>query len=145
MPSINQCKEIVTSVLRKSPRAVFYVVGKPGMGKSDMCYQVGDDLDIPPDRIMPINLLNHDVVDFTGVPLPAEYIVHVEPEGGAAIGEWLASGRIGAENRIVFEDVPTGRYLVYGHPNPSSDYQKTDRIAIDLRGGQTVQVLLQAK
>jgi hypothetical protein len=68
MPSINQCKEIVTSVLRKSPKAVFYIVGKPGMGKSDMCYQVGNDLDIPEDRVMPINLLNHDVVDFTGVP-----------------------------------------------------------------------------
>jgi hypothetical protein len=68
MPSISQIKQIVTETLQKSPTSVFYIVGKPGMGKSDMCYQVGTDLGIPKDRVMAINVLNYDVVDFTGVP-----------------------------------------------------------------------------
>ena len=52
-------------------------------------------------------------------PAPAGYIVHIEPEGGEAVGKWSGSGNIDAANRIAFRDVPPGRYVLKGRPNPS--------------------------
>ena len=68
MPSINQCVEVATKILQKSPTAVPFFKGKPGMGKSDSCIQVGHNLGISDDRILIVHVNNHDVVDFTGVP-----------------------------------------------------------------------------
>jgi hypothetical protein len=68
MPSINQVIEVCTSILAKSPRAVPFLKGKPGMGKSDACLQIGDALGIPKSRQLVVHVNNHDVVDFTGVP-----------------------------------------------------------------------------
>lgn len=68
MPSINQVVDVATSILRKSPSAVPFFKGKPGMGKSDACLQVGHNLDIRDERILVVHVNNHDVVDFTGVP-----------------------------------------------------------------------------
>jgi len=68
MPSINQTIAICTAILAKSPRAVPFLKGKPGMGKSDACLQIGDRLGIPKDRQLVVHVNNHDVVDFTGVP-----------------------------------------------------------------------------
>jgi hypothetical protein len=42
--------------------------GAPGMGKSDACLQIADELGIPHDRVLVVHINNHDVVDFTGVP-----------------------------------------------------------------------------
>jgi hypothetical protein len=68
MPSINQVVDVATSILRKSPSAVPFFKGKPGMGKSDACIQVGHTLDIADDRILVVHVNNHDLLDFTGVP-----------------------------------------------------------------------------
>jgi len=68
MPSINQVVSVATQILRKSPTAVPFFKGKPGMGKSDACLQVGRNLGISEDRILIVHVNNHDVVDFTGVP-----------------------------------------------------------------------------
>ena len=68
MPSINQCVEVATKILQKSPKAVPFFRGKPGMGKSDACIQIGHNLGIDDDRILVVHVNNHDVVDFTGVP-----------------------------------------------------------------------------
>lgn len=68
MPSINQIATAATSLLRKSPRAVPMIHGAPGMGKSDVCLQIAERLDIPKDRVLVVHINNHDVVDFTGVP-----------------------------------------------------------------------------
>ena len=68
MPSINEVVSVATQILRKSPTAVPFFKGKPGMGKSDACVQIGRNLDIPEDRILIFQVNNHDVVDFTGVP-----------------------------------------------------------------------------
>jgi len=68
MPSINEVVSVATQILRKSPTAVPFFKGKPGMGKSDACVQIGRNLDIPEDRILIVHVNNHDVVDFTGVP-----------------------------------------------------------------------------
>ena len=68
MPSINQVIEVSTSILKQSPTAVPFLKGKPGMGKSDACVQIGHNLGIDDDRILVVHVNNHDVVDFTGVP-----------------------------------------------------------------------------
>jgi hypothetical protein len=79
MPSINQAIEICTSVLRKSPTAVPFLKGKPGMGKSDACLQIGDALGIPKSRQLVVHVNNHDVVDFTGVPYIENKATHFAP------------------------------------------------------------------
>jgi len=68
MPSISQVVGITTAILRKSPSAVPFIKGKPGMGKSDACLQIGENLNIPDERTLIVHVNNHDVVDFTGVP-----------------------------------------------------------------------------
>jgi len=68
MPSINQVVEVCTSILRKSPTAVPFLKGKPGMGKSDSAVQIGKELGMSDDRILVVHVHDHDVVDFTGVP-----------------------------------------------------------------------------
>jgi hypothetical protein len=83
-------------------------------------------------------------VDFAGMPRPAAYIVQMEPEGGAAVGKWSGSGNIDARNQIAFNDVPPGRYIVQGRPNPSSANQQSKPITVDLKGGQTSEIALPA-
>jgi len=68
MPSINQVKTTCAAMLRRSPKVVPMLHGAPGMGKSDACLQIADDLGIPRDRVLVVHINNHDVVDFTGVP-----------------------------------------------------------------------------
>ena len=68
MASINEVKTTVSSMFRKSPKVVPMLHGAPGMGKSDSCYQIADELTIPRDRTLVVHINNHDVVDFTGVP-----------------------------------------------------------------------------
>jgi hypothetical protein len=84
-------------------------------------------------------------VDFTDTKRPDGYIVHVEPEGGAAVGKWSGSGNIDAEGQITYEHIPPGRYMVRGRPNPGSDNEQTEITAIDLKPGELSKVTLKAK
>ena len=68
MASINECKTTIAAMFRKSPKVVPMLHGAPGMGKSDACLQIADELGIPHDRVLVVHINNHDVVDFTGVP-----------------------------------------------------------------------------
>ena len=72
MTSISKTIEVCTSILRKSPKAVPFLKGKPGMGKSDGAVQIGKALGISDDRILVVHVHNHEVVDFTGVPSVVE-------------------------------------------------------------------------
>lgn len=83
-------------------------------------------------------------VHFAG-PRPGGYIVEIKPEGGDAVGTWGGSGNINAQNQIVFQNVPPGKYVVSGHPNPSSGDEKTPPQTIELKGGETTEVKLSAK
>jgi Carboxypeptidase regulatory-like domain len=87
----------------------------------------------------------HITVDFAGTARPAGYIVHVEPEGGEAVGKWSGSGNIDAKNQIAYQDVPPGRYVVKGQPNPSTPNQQTLPVTVDLDGGKTTEVTLHAR
>jgi hypothetical protein len=79
MPSITQIKNICTGILRQSPQAVICILGKPGMGKSDACGQIGDELNIPADRQLVVHVNDHDVVDFTGVPEVVDGVTRFAP------------------------------------------------------------------
>jgi hypothetical protein len=81
-------------------------------------------------------------VDFTGRDRHEGYIVQVEPVGGAGVGTWGGSGSIDAKNQIAFDNIPPGRYVVRGQPNPSIANQQTAPMTIDLKGGQTTAITL---
>jgi hypothetical protein len=84
-------------------------------------------------------------VDFTGKVRPNGYIVSLEPEGGNKIGTYGGSGNIDPKDQMAFENVPPGRYIVWGQPNPSSGDQRTERVAVELKGGDVAKVTLRAK
>ena len=79
MPSINQTKEIVVSILSRFPKVTPMLHGKPGTGKSDGALQVGEALGIPKDRTLVTHVNNHDVVDFTGVPSVVDGVTIFNP------------------------------------------------------------------
>jgi hypothetical protein len=84
-------------------------------------------------------------VDFAGRKRPAEYIVDIEPEGGNKVGSWGGSSQIDAENKHSFKNAPPGRYILRGHPNPTTDAEVTKPIKIELKGGATEEITLPAK
>ncbi len=84
-------------------------------------------------------------VDFTGKERPKGYIVQIAPEGGDKVGSFGGSGNINRKNQITFEDVPPGRYVLSGQPNPGSSDEQTEPVTIDLKGGQSAKVTLNAK
>jgi hypothetical protein len=84
-------------------------------------------------------------VDFAGAARPEGYIVDIAPEGGNAVGTWGGSGNIDAGNQIMFRDVPPGRYVIKGRPNPSSANQESKPVTIEIKGGQATRITLSAK
>jgi hypothetical protein len=85
-------------------------------------------------------------VEFGGKVRNGEYMVHIEPEGGLAVGKYGGAGNISTDkNQITFDNVPPGRYIVRGRPNPGADNQQTDPVTIDLKGGKTAEIRLKAK
>jgi Carboxypeptidase regulatory-like domain len=84
-------------------------------------------------------------VAFTGKVRPNGYMVSITPEGGDKVGTYGGSGNINDKNQLTFQNVPPGRYIIRGRPNPGSDDQQTDPVTIDPKGGQTIEVKLQAK
>jgi len=81
-------------------------------------------------------------IDFTGTDRPENYLVNIEPEGGSKIGSWGGSGQIDEKNQISFADVPPGRYVIQGRPNPGSEKQTTKPITIELKGGDRTELTL---
>ena len=84
-------------------------------------------------------------VDFSQVARPGGYIVHIEPEGGEAIGKWSGSGELGPTGEITFQDIPPGKYVITGRPNPGSESQTTSPVTKDLQGGAETKLTLTAK
>ncbi len=84
-------------------------------------------------------------VEFADAKRPEGYMVDIEPKGGNVVGSWGGSSRINKENIVTFNDVPPGRYILRGHPNPHSPKQVSEPIPIDLQGGVTEEITLNVK
>jgi protocatechuate 3,4-dioxygenase beta subunit len=84
-------------------------------------------------------------VAFAAVARDGGYIVNIEPEGGGGVGTWGGSGNIDDKNQITFKDVPPGKYVLFGRPNPGSVKQETEKVTVELKGGKTVNVTLTAR
>ena len=84
-------------------------------------------------------------IDVSAAKRDGQYLVHIEPEGGQKIGSWGGSGQIDDKNIITFENIPEGRYVIYGQPNPGSTDQKTDSKTVELKGGESTEATLKAK
>jgi hypothetical protein len=85
-------------------------------------------------------------VEFGGKVRNGGYMVQIEPDGGLVVGKWGGSGNISNDkNQITFDNVPPGRYVLRGRPNPGADNQQTDPATIDLKGGKTAEIRLKAK
>jgi hypothetical protein len=72
-------------------------------------------------------------------------MVKIDPEGRGGVGTFGGSGNIDAKNQIVYDNVPPGRYILRGQPNPSSRDQQTEPVTIDVKGGRTAEVTQGAK
>jgi hypothetical protein len=86
-------------------------------------------------------------VDFGDNPRAAgtEYLVNVSPEGGDEVGSWGGSSQIDDDDTTTFTQIPAGRYVLTGRPNPSSANQQTDPVTVDLDPGESEEVTLKAK
>jgi len=73
------------------------------------------------------------------------YLVEVKPEGGEKVGPWGASSNLDATNQVAYENIPPGKYVIIGRPNPGNTSQETAPVTVDLQGGGTTEVTLQAK
>jgi Carboxypeptidase regulatory-like domain len=85
-------------------------------------------------------------VAFPGGERPSGYQVEIDAEGGRAVGQWGGSGDIDQQNQIVFSDMPPGRYILQGHPNPFtiSRDKRSKPVTIDVKGGQSAEITLSA-
>lgn len=84
-------------------------------------------------------------VDFSGKLRPGQYLVELEPEGGHVVGSFGGSGAIDEKNQIRFENVPAGRYMLKGYPNPHGLEEETDPVVVELEGGRENEATLRAK
>ena len=83
-------------------------------------------------------------VDFGGKPRPSGYFVRIVPEGGEVVGSYGGGGEIDDKGRFAFTDVPPGRYVISGRPNPSTDTDPVPKpITVDLKGGDDVTITLE--
>ena len=84
------------------------------------------------------------VVLFRGTEIPDEYIVNIKPEGGNIVGSWSGSSKIDDLNQVTLKNIPPGKYVLQGHPNPTNEEQKTRPQTIELKGGKTTRVEITA-
>jgi hypothetical protein len=84
-------------------------------------------------------------IDFSKTKRPDQYLVEIEPEGGSKVGSWGGSGQVDPEGVIKFTQIPPGKYVVSGKPNPSSAGEQTAPVLLELVGGKTTEHTIVAK
>ena len=60
-------------------------------------------------------------------------------------GKWGGSGNIDAKHQITYSDIPPGRYVLSGQPNPGSTNDQTEPVTVELKGGDVREITLKAK
>ncbi len=84
-------------------------------------------------------------IDFKGAAPIKGYMIDLEPEGGNVVGSWGGSATVDEKGHYAFENVPPGKYTLTGHPNPGGPNERTDPVAVELKGGEIKEVTLIAK
>lgn len=112
---------------------------RPGLGSKIQIPTNGLKMEMQPAAKLQV------IIDFSATKRPKGYIVHVEPEGGEQVGKWSGDGNIDDDDQITYENIPPGKYVITGRPNPGSEKQTTDPIKVDLAGGEITEVTLPAK
>jgi hypothetical protein len=84
------------------------------------------------------------VVFGAGVP-PKSYIISIDPDGNRGVGSWGGSSNVDAQCHATFKDVPPGKYVLKGYPNPHSPDQETSPVLVELKGGETKEITMAAK
>ena len=84
-------------------------------------------------------------IDFSNTERPKRYIVNIEPEGGNTAGSWGGSGKLDETNIRKFENIPAGKYFVFGRPHPGSTKQESARMTISIQGGETTKLTLKPR
>ena len=82
MTSINQFIDTVTRAQTACPRFTPMAWGEPGVAKSASARVIAKNQNIPEDRYMDVNLVNHEVVDFNGIP-------RINDSGSAPVTEFI--------------------------------------------------------
>ncbi len=90
------------------------------------------------------------VVSADGKPITAKYIVEIEKEGmdltkGGRHGSWGGSANIGENGTYTFKNVPPGRYIVTGKPNPGRIHKRTEPTMVKIEGKDHQSIELIAK
>ncbi len=114
---------------------------RPGLGADTPVPSSGLTLTMQRASSMQVTVDFGDKPRATGV----EYIVNASPEGGDEVGAWGGSGQIEDDDSITFVQVPAGRYVLTGRPNPGAANQETDPVTVDLKPGESAEVTLKAK
>lgn len=71
-----------------------------------------------------------------------EYIANLTPDGGEKIGSWSGGAKVDSENTVKFDGIPPGKYRLSVHPNPSSEADRKQDQAIELKGGDAMTVVV---
>jgi hypothetical protein len=119
-------------------------VHKPGYVRPGL----GLDVEMPAKDVVLTMLRSSSIevtVDFSDTVRPEGYIVQIEDAKGPVVGSWGGTANIDADGKVKFENVPPGRYVLTGRPNPGADAQETDPTPIDLGPGEEWAATLKAK
>jgi hypothetical protein len=111
----------------------------PGLGKQIETPAADLLLGMSPAATLLVN------VKFRDGAKPPAYMIDIEPAGGNKIGSWGGSSNVDEQNHVMFRNVPPGKYILRGHPNPTSDREITAPIEVDLQGGEVKLIDLKAK
>lgn len=123
---------VLESLPQGTARLNGYLSGYHGPGLGLDVRIPGDDVQLPLYKAASLRV--H--VRFGQPRAGSGYIVHIAPEGGNKIGSWGGSANLDQHDSVHFQNVPPGRYLVYGRPNPGGAGQQTKDVLVTLEGGR---------
>lgn len=101
-------------------------------------------------KLQPTGTVQVSVFAVGGDPVTSKYVVEIAEEGvdpaeGGGIGSWGGSANIGTNGMHSFENVPAGRYVVTGKPNPGRAADRTDPVKVKIKGKDRHSIKLIAK
>jgi hypothetical protein len=101
-------------------------------------------------KLQPTGTVQVSVFAAGGEPVTSKYIVEIAEEGvdltkGGGIGSWGGSANIRVDGTFTFENIPPGRYIVTGKPNPGRIDDQSEPIKVEIKGRDRHSIKLIAK